>query len=57
MKKLKNLKGAKMLGKNEQQSINGGRKLPTLCSPDSMFVCYAPAVCRQASDGSWYCAA
>jgi hypothetical protein len=57
MKKLKDLNGAKLLSKSEQKSINGGRKLPELCasSPNLVF-CYAPAVCAQAPDGSWYCA-
>ncbi len=44
MKNLKELKGAKLLSKKEQQAINGG-KLMCLWSPERGYYCPEPYVC------------
>ncbi len=38
MKKLQNLKGAKLLGKKQQQSVNGGKPIE---GPDCKCFCYS----------------
>ena len=43
MRNLKELKGAKLLSKKEQQAISGGKKM-CLWGPDGMY-CPAPYVC------------
>lgn len=58
MKNLAILKGAKMLSKKEQRTINGGigSRKPELCSDDyPLVVCYFPTHCAIGPNGTSIC--